>query len=254
MKVSIITVSYNAVKTIEDTIKSVLSQDFNDIEYIVIDGNSSDGTQDVISKYIKNIDHFISEPDKGIYYGMNKGVALATGDVVGILNADDIYTDNNVVSSIVNVFDLKNTDSVYADLEYVDEIDLNLIKRKWKSGEYKKDNFLEGWMPPHPTFFIKRKHYLNYGFFNTSLRSAADYELMLRMLFKNKLTAEYLPKSIIKMRVGGMSNSSISHRIKANKEDRLAWKLNNLTPKWYTLYKKPISKLTQFFSFKFGNK
>ena len=137
-------------------------------------------------------------------------------------------------------------DSLYADLEYVEEKNINKVVRKWYSGEYDPNSFLIGWMPPHPTFFIKRKFYDDFGVFNTSLKSAADYELMLRMLFKHQISCAYLSECIVKMRVGGESNASVSNRIRANLEDRQAWKMNNLQPKWYTLYLKPLLKLNQF--------
>ena len=251
MKVSIITVCFNAVETIEESILSVIGQDYADIEYIIIDGKSNDGTQNVISKYKDQVMRFLSEPDNGIYFGMNKGLELATGEVIGILNADDVYSNNEVITRVVELFKSTRAQSVYADLEYVDANNLNEIVRTWKSGEYNDSSFLEGWMLPHPTFFVKKECYEKYGLFNTSLRTSADYELMLRLLYKCGISTSYLPETIIKMRIGGVSNSSIKNRIKANIEDRKAWKINGLKPKWYTLYRKPLSKVGQFF---FGKK
>lgn len=246
MKVSIITVCFNAEKTIEQTINSVLNQTYQNIEYIIIDGNSKDKTLEIVGKY-DQISKVISEPDNGIYDGMNKGVKHATGDVVGIINADDFYTNNNVIEQVVKTFQQSPTaQALYADLQYVDSDDLSRVTRTWISGEYKRLKFLNGWMPPHPTFFLKRDNYNKYGLFTQNFASAADYELMLRMLFKHNLQCLYLNEIIIKMRVGGVSNSSIKNRIQANLDDRKAWEINGLKPRWYTLYLKPISKLAQF--------
>lgn len=247
MKVSIITISYNSQQTIEQTIQSVISQDYPNIEYIIIDGASTDDTLNIIKRYQNKIQTFVSEKDQGIYFAMNKGLELATGDLIGILNSDDLYVDEKVISDVVKLMQAKQSQSLYADLEYVDRNDLSKVKRYWKSGEYRINSFMKGWMPPHPTYFVLKSVYEKYGFFNTQLRSAADYEMMLRLLHKEKISVSYLPRVIIKMRVGGKSNQSISNRIKANKEDRLAWKLNGLKPGRFTLIRKPLSKLKQFF-------
>ena len=244
MKVSIITVAYNSQSTIEETIQSVLSQDYSAIEYIVIDGGSSDGTVDLIKKYQANIDYFVSEPDQGIYDAMNKGVDAATGELIGILNSDDVYANNKVISDLVN--QVKGHDAVYGDLVYVKANDLNKIKRVWKSGNYKTGSFVKGWMPPHPTFFVKKACYTNLGSYDTRLKSAADYELMLRFILKNNISISYLPKVVVKMRLGGVSNVSFKNRYLANREDKLAWKLNGLRPRFVTFLLKPLRKITQF--------
>ena len=247
MKVSIITVSFNAEETISDTIKSVINQDYENIEYIIIDGASKDKTSSIIKSFGFKVAKFISEPDKGIYDAMNKGLALATGDIIGILNADDIYADTNVISKVVNRFQEDKVEGLYADLVYVKRDDTNKITRYWRSGNYSKGKFLKGWMPPHPTFFVKREIYEKYGNFNLDLRSAADYEIMLRFIHKHEIKITYLPCIITKMRVGGQSNVSLKNRIKANKEDREAWKINGLKPGFFTLIRKPLSKVGQFF-------
>lgn len=244
MKISIITIAFNSEETIEETIQSVIAQDYSNIEYIVIDGGSTDGTMSIVEKYLDKLAVVVSEPDKGIYDAMNKGVSLATGELIGILNSDDIYANNSVVSSIVTK--VADNDSVYADLVYVDRNNTDKVTRYWKSGEYKLGLFRKGWMPPHPTFFLKKKCYDEFGTYNLSLKSAADYELMLRMLHKNKISVVYLPEVITKMRVGGQSNVTLKNRLKANKEDRLAWKINNLKPGLFTLSMKPLRKITQF--------
>lgn len=247
MKVSIITICYNSQETLEDTIKSVLAQDYNDIEYIIIDGASKDNTPKIIEKYKNCISHVTSEPDKGIYDAMNKGVEKANGDLVGILNSDDFYANNSVISNIVAAINKNNSDSIYADLVYVDRMNPKKTIRTWRSGEYKHNLFLKGWMPPHPTFFVKKWVYEKYGKYNTSLKSAADYEFMLRVLHKHGISTSYFPETITKMRTGGESNASLNNRLRANSEDRKAWKLNGLKPNLFTLIRKPLSKIKQFF-------
>lgn len=246
MKVSIITIAFNSAETIEDTIQSVIAQDYNNIEYIIIDGGSNDDTLNIIEKYKDWIHKVISEPDKGIYDAMNKGVNNASGDLIGILNSDDFYAHSDVISKVVSKITEANTDSIYADLVYVDRNNTNEVTRKWISGSYEDGMFLKGWMPPHPTFFLKKICYDKYGTYTLKLKSAADYELMLRMLHKHKISTTYLPQIITKMRVGGESNVSIKNRIRANKEDAEAWRMNGLKPGAFTRFKKPLSKVKQF--------
>lgn len=246
MKISIITVSYNSSETIEATIKSVLSQSYPDIEYIIIDGKSKDSTMEIVNKYRDKIGVIVSERDKGIYDAMNKGVALSTGDVVGILNSDDFYADEHVIRDVVNKFRETECDALYADLVYVNRGQEDQIIRVWSAGEYRPGRFLKGWMPPHPTFFVKKSLYDRLGSYNTTLRSAADYELMLRFIHKNKIKLAYLPRIITKMRSGGQSNVSLRNRLKANMEDRAAWRMNDIKPSWYTLTWKPLSKVFQY--------
>jgi glycosyltransferase involved in cell wall biosynthesis len=246
MKVSIITITYNSAETVEDTIQSVLSQDYPNIEYIIVDGASKDDTMAIVNRYRDKIATIISEPDKGIYDAMNKGVRAATGDVIGILNSDDFYADNKVISDIVKAIQQDNADACYADLVYVDRTTTDKVIRSWKSGEYRHGDFLRGWMPPHPTFFVKRVHYKMHGLYSLQLRSAADYELMLRFIHKHGISLAYLPRVITKMRAGGQSNVTLKNRWKANKEDRLAWKMNGLQPGFLTLIRKPLSKLLQY--------
>lgn len=247
MKVSIVTIAYNSASTIEDTITSVLAQDYDDIEYIVIDGASTDGTLDIIQRFGDRIDIVISEPDKGIYDAMNKGVSAASGELIGILNSDDYYADNAVITDIVKTFSAsQDADAIYADLVYVSRDRPEEIKRYWSAGHYKRERFIKGWMPPHPTFFVRKSCYDRYGLYSLELRSAADYELMLRFLYKHGVACAYLPRVITHMRLGGESNITLRNRIRANKEDRRAWRMNDLQPAWYTLTVKPISKLGQF--------
>jgi glycosyltransferase involved in cell wall biosynthesis len=248
LKISIITITYNSENTVEDTIRSVVEQDFPDIEYIIVDGKSTDRTVDIINRYAARVDKFISEKDKGLYDALNKGIALATGDVVGMLHSDDVYADNNVISRVAQAFAISpEADAAYADLVFVDRNDTSKVLRTWKAGEYEKDAFVKGWMPPHPTFFLKRSAYEKYGGFNLDLKLSADYELMLRMIHKHKLRIKYLPETIVMMRMGGISNTSFFVKLKANMEDKMAWKVNDLKPGFLTTYRKPLKKLLQYF-------
>ncbi|WP_353720586.1 glycosyltransferase family 2 protein [Dyadobacter sp. 676] len=246
MKVSILTVVYNGAATIRHCIDSVLGQDYAEVEYIVVDGNSSDGTQEIVRSYGDKIAHFLSEPDAGIYDAMNKGIQLATGDVIGILNADDFYAYPSVISDVAEVLASGDFDASYGDLEYIDANDATIVRRKWVSGAYKAGAFLNGWMPPHPTFFVRKEVYNAHGNFRLDLGSAADYELMLRFVHREKIRLAYVPKVLVKMRAGGVSNSTLKNRIAANRNDRLAWKINNLEPRFYTLWLKPLRKIIQF--------
>lgn len=246
MKVSIITISYNAAATIEETIQSVVNQKYQNIEYILIDGGSKDDTLSIIEKYKTNIHKMVSESDNGVYDAMNKGIALATGDLIAILNADDAYANSDVIGNVVEAIQNSGADTCYGNLEYVDRLNPLEVKRLWISGTYRKEAFLNGWMPPHPAFFAKRKLYTDLGVFNTLLKTSADYELMLRFLYLHNASAVYLNQILVKMKTGGQSNASTINRLKANAEDRLAWKLNGLKPGKLTLIKKPLRKLSQF--------
>lgn len=247
MKISIITITYNSQHTVEDTIKSVIAQDYPDVEYIIIDGKSKDDTLKITNKYKDKIAKIVTEKDKGLYDALNKGIQLATGDVVGLLHSDDIYSDNKVISKIAEKFKADaGLQAVYADLVFVNRTDLNKVMRTWKSGEYREGAFLKGWMPPHPTFFVKRDCYEKFGYFNIKLKLSADYELMLRFIHKNAIKIAYLPETIVKMRLGGTSNINFFVRLKANLEDKLAWRLNGIKPETLTTLKKPFSKLGQY--------
>ena len=246
MLVSIITATYNSAATLRDCLQSVAKQSYAPIEHIIIDGASKDDSLSIAQSFA-HIAQVHSEKDQGIYDAMNKGIAHATGDIIGILNSDDFYVDELVIQDIVNVFENSNCDVAYADLQYVDRERTDKIIRTWKSGTMQQHSFLYGWMPPHPTVFVRRKVYEQYGAFNLSLKSAADYEFMLRVLYKEKCPVAYLPKTIVKMRDGGQSNQSIKHRIFANREDKKAWALNGLQPYFFTLLLKPARKLIQYF-------
>ncbi|MEY4646719.1 MAG: hypothetical protein RIQ98_555 [Bacteroidota bacterium] len=246
MKVSILTVSFNAVATLQQTIESVLAQDYPNIEYWVIDGDSKDGTKELLASYGNRI-NYISEPDQGIYDAFNKGLALATGDVIGVIGADDFYPSSDVIRSVVEVFEQQGVDSVYGDLQFIDPVSSKVV-RKWKAGEYKRSNWLLGWMPPHPTFYVKRSVYEDLGSFKTHYTCAGDYEFMLRALYKHGISVAYLPKLLMTMRNGGTSTASLKHRWVANLEDRQAWRENGLKPYFITVSLKPLRKIFQLWS------
>ena len=248
VKVSIITVVYNGAEHIRDCIDSVLTQTHPDIEYIIIDGQSTDGTAAIIRSYGTKVAFFVSEPDKGLYDAMNKGIRLATGDVIGLLNADDFYRHDAVIANMVALIERTGSDAVYGDMIYVDRNDTRKLKRYWRSGPYRENAFRWGWMPGHLSFFARRSLYERYGLFRLDLKSAADYELMLRFIHKHKAKLSYMNEVTIVMRAGGISNANLTNRIRANGEDRLAWQLNDVKPYFFTLWLKPLRKLTQYVS------
>ncbi|NII24073.1 glycosyltransferase [Pseudoflavitalea sp. X16] len=245
MKITIITATYNSASTVRDTLESVSQQQYQPVEHIIVDGLSKDGTLDIVRTY-PHVARVVSEKDKGIYDAMNKGLQLATGEVVGILNSDDFYNDRDVLSQVMEAFKDPAVDVVYGDLQYVKQNDIQTVTRYWKSGKYKKRYFYYGWMPPHPTFFVRRNIYEAIGLFNTDLRSAADYEMMLRIMVRHNARAHYIPKVLVKMRAGGVSNASIKNRLRANQEDRKAWAMNELKPFFFTTWLKPVRKVIQF--------
>lgn len=242
--ITIITITLNSSRTIRDTLKSVQDQNYP-VEHIIIDGASSDDTIEIVKSF-PHVKTVVSEPDGGIYDAMNKGIRMASGDIIGFLNSDDFYPDNEILSKVAKIFSLYDMDSCYGDLQYVDKYDTSKIIRYWKSGTFNRKNFFNGWMPPHPTFFVKKQVFENYAPFDVELKRSADYELMLRLLLKHKISTHYIPDILVKMRMGGISNASISNRLKANKEDRLAWIKNGLKPKFYTIWLKPIRKIIQY--------
>ncbi|MBN8563410.1 MAG: glycosyltransferase [Leptolyngbya sp. UWPOB_LEPTO1] len=218
MKVSIITVTYNAAATIRDTIESVLAQDYPNIEHIIIDGASKDNTAEIVQSYGDRIARFVSEPDRGMYDGMNKGIKLATGDAIAILNADDVYLNSHVISTIVNQFEQHQVDSVFADLVYVKHDEPDKIVRYYSSAHFHPDKFAYGWMPAHPTFVVKRWAFDRYGFFKTDYKIAADYELLIRFLAIHQMSYHYIPQVLVKMRTGGASTANLSSNWILNRE------------------------------------
>ena len=246
-RVSIVTVSLNSAETIAETIESVLSQSYPHIEYIVIDGASTDKTMDIVHRYADQIDKRVSEPDKGIYDAMNKGIRLASGDIVGILNADDTYDTEKVIEKVVEKMKQSGADCLWGNLVYVDRKDTRRIVRNWVSSEYKKGCFQKGWHPPHPTFFVKKSLYDRYGLYDLSLPVAADYELMLRFLEKYKVKSCYIPENLIKMKTGGASSKAIARIFKINMDCYRAWKINALKINPLRIILRPLSKIPQYF-------
>jgi len=227
MKISIITVSYNSAKTIETTFKSLLQQTYSNIEYIVIDGGSTDNTLKIAKKYSEIISVLVSEQDNGLYDAMNKGIKLATGDVIGLINSDDLFCDPDALTKVVKVFKKnRNLESVYADLFYVSQHDTNKIVRRWVTGNQRK--FKYGWHPAHPTFYIKKSVYDRYGLFDLSFNLASDFEIMLRFLDKEKISTTYLKEPLVKMRLGGETNKNFKNIYRQNIECVKAFKKNDL--------------------------
>lgn len=243
--VSVITVVLNGASTVRECIESICNQSFTP-EYIVIDGGSTDNTTEIVRAFGDSITKFVSEPDDGIYDAMNKGIRSATCEVVGILNADDLYADGDVLSDVAKAFEDPSVDSCYGDLVYVDPSDTGRTVRSWQAGPYRKDLFYVGWMPPHPTFFVRRSVYEKFGLFNRSMGSAADYELMLRFLLRHGISTVYLPRVLVRMRAGGTSNLSLRNRLRAHRMDRKAWKVNGLAPLPWTILLKPVRKIPQY--------
>lgn len=246
MKVTLITVTLNSERHLEDSILSVIAQDHPDIEHIVIDGQSTDGTKAIIEKYSSHITKWVSEKDNSMYDAINKGMSMATGDIIGTLNSDDMLATPDVISSIVALFIKESVDVVYGDLLYVDQQNPDKVIRKWTGGKFNINKFRFGWMPAHPTFYFSRSLLDKCGYYETHFFSAADYEFMTRYLFYFKSTAVYIPKLIVKMRMGGLSNSSIYRRLRANRRDYLAMKKNKVPFPFVVAFLKPVIKLHQF--------
>ncbi|WDE98221.1 glycosyltransferase family 2 protein [Lentisphaera profundi] len=251
MKISIITICYNNAKELKSAIDSVLGQSYEDIEYIIVDGGSCDGTQELVESYGNRIAKYTSEPDKGIYDALNKGINLATGDFIGFMHSDDIYAHADVIKDVVEALKKNNSQAIYSDLQYVDKNDTSLIKRFWTSGEYQKAKLKKGWMPPHPTLFLHKDIYqlakLPSGeYFDTSMKIAADYDFMVRILNKYDISPIYLPQVTVKMRVGGASNRNLKALINKSKEDMRVMRRNGLNP-WTTLFFKNFKIFKQIF-------
>lgn len=245
MKISIITVCKDAATTIRDTLESVANQSWPDIEHIIIDGLSNDNTLEIAGSY-PHISAVVSERDAGLYDAMNKGIERATGEIVGILNADDFYSGRDVIEKVAGIFKAVNCDALYGNLVYVDRNEINKVKRTWRSGDYQLHNLYNGWSLPHPTFFVKRSLYVQYGLYDTRFMISADYELTLRFLLKYQVSVKYLDETLVVMRTGGTSNRNLKSRFQANREDRQAWVVNGLKPHLFTLILKPLTKLKQF--------
>jgi len=248
MKVTIITVCYNSEVYIENCIKSVLGQTYKNIEFIIVDGLSTDGTLKKIKKYSENISRILSEPDQGIYDAMNKGIKISKGEIIGFLHSDDLYANQNIISKVVEIFkDDASIDACYADLIYVSRSDITKVIRYWKSNKFEKGSFSKGWSPPHPTFFVRSSVYKRFGTFNLKYPVISDIELMMRFLELYKIKSKYINEIWVKMRLGGISNKNIKNIIKQNRDVLYALDENGLDNNIYTFcINKIISRLKQF--------
>lgn len=247
MKISIITVCYNSAATIAQTIESVAAQHYSNVEHVIVDGGSTDATKEIVEAHA-SVARFISEPDRGIYDAMNKGLALATGDVVGFLNADDYYADDSVLAQVAETFADSAIDACYADLVYVRGDDPETVVRCWRSQDYRSGLCERGWMPAHPTFFVRRGIYEQYGGFDLAFPRQADFELTMRLLAVQGIRTRYIPKIWVKMRMGGVSNNSILGVIKGNLEAYRACRKNGFRVwmPWF-IVRKVLSRVPQFF-------
>ena len=249
IKISIITVCKNSVNTIRDTIDSVLFQQYPALEYIIIDGASTDGTLDYILKYGSKIDHVISESDDGIYEGMNKGISLANGDLIGFLNSDDCYSNNNVLNQVARVFEEESIMACYAQLCYVDFKNTDRVVRYWESSSFRPFDFKKGWCPPHPTFFVRKRVYEQYGYFNLDYRIAADVELMIRFMETYRIPIKFIPEIWVKMKTGGTTNKNLRNIWKQNREIWNALNQHKLYPSLIEFtVGKLISRTSQYLS------
>ena len=250
MKISIITATYNSGKTLEVCMDSVLHQTYKDIEYILIDGKSKDDTLEVIKSKAEQHANvvYVSEPDKGIYDALNKGIAKATGDVIGFVHSDDFLADPTIISKIAEAFDSEALDGIYGNLHYVQCDDIDKIVRNWVSQPFTPRLLNRGWMPAHPTLFLKKDVYIKYGQFNLDYKIAADYDFILRVFKQEHHNFKYLPFTITKMRVGGASNRSLKNLIQKTKEDFKAANTNNIRFPIKVILQKNLSKIPQWFS------
>lgn len=245
MKISIITVVYNRKATIAQTLKSIQSQSYQKIEHIIQDGGSTDGSVDVIREH-SNVNTFLqSAPDRGIYDAINTGIARATGDVIGLLHSDDFLATEEIISKIANILTDPSFDGVYGDLQYVAEKDCTKVVRHWKAGHFSKNLLRDGWMPPHPTVYLRKEVFDRLGAYDTNYSISADYDAMLRYLGTGNVRLAYLPEVLVKMRVGGVSNQSVGQIIRKSFEDYAALKSNKVGG-FRALVAKNISKISQF--------
>lgn len=248
MKISIITATYNSAKTLDICMNSVLNQTYQDIEYVIIDGNSNDGTVDLIKEKAKTHENIVwsSETDNGIYDALNKGIKKASGDVVGFVHSDDFLANETIISKIAHVFEYEKVDGVYGNLHYVKFDNVQNVVRNWISKPFKRTLLNRGWMPAHPTLFLKREIYRHNGSFNLDYRIAADYDFILRIFKSRDYNFYHLPETITKMRVGGASNRNLKNLILKTKEDYRAAKTNNIRLPLITIGLKNISKIPQW--------
>ena len=247
MRISVITATYNAARTVAACLGSVARQTHPDVEHWVLDGASRDGTQAIVEAAHARLAGFISEPDNGIYDALNKGIARATGEVVGFLHADDFYAGDSTLASIAAAFDDPRVDAVYGDLTYVDAVDASRVIRYWKAGPVSRERLKRGWMPPHPTFYVRRSVYQRLGSFDTRYRISADYDCIVRFLFGGGVRAAYIPQVLVSMRVGGISNRSLRTIALKSREDLRIMREHGLGG-MSTLLAKNLGKVAQFWA------
>ena len=244
MKLSIITVVFNGAKTIKHTIESVINQTYENVEYIIIDAKSTDNTMDIINSYRDRIDVVICETDHGLYDAINKGIQLSAGDVIGLLHSDDFYTDNDVLQRVVSKFEESKADTVFADLLYIKDDNLDLVLRYFSAKNFTPQKLAYGIMPPHPTFFVKKSVYEQYGSYRKDLKIASDYEMFVRLLYTNKVSYAYIHFPLVKMRVGGLSGGGLKNKLLINREVVKALKDNGINSSHLLILKKyPIKIL-----------
>lgn len=246
MLISVITSTYNSEVFLADALNSFGSQEYGAKELVLVDGGSADGTLSIVN-HSKFVSKLVSEKDRGIYDALNKGVELASGEVVGILHSDDLFYNEQVLGDVAKAFQANpKLEAIYGDLLYVERDDVNRVVRNWKSGAYDITKLAYGWMPPHPALFIKKECFRKYGLYDLQYRSAADYDLILRFLYKYKIETAYLPQVLVKMRVGGISNKTFKNRLRANAEDRAAMKTNGVAFPVLVSALKPLRKIGQY--------
>lgn len=243
VKVSIITPAFNSALTIRDTISSVLAQTYPNIEYIVVDGLSTDQTLLILNEYKERISLIISEPDKGLYDAMNKGIQASTGDIIGILNSDDFFTSNKVIETIVRHFEKEDIDAIYGDVHFVDPSDLRKCVRYYSSAIFRPFLFRFGFMPAHPSFYVKRQCYEKFGVYALDYRIAADFDLLLRFLYMHKITSRYIKHDIVTMRTGGISTRNIRSRVWLNKEIIKICRTHGIRTHWILVSLKYLYKI-----------
>lgn len=245
MKISIITAVYNRASTIESSVASVQGQSYGAIEHVIQDGGSTDGTLDLIERLTHSATCLVSERDDGLYDAINRGISRSTGDIIGLMHSDDFYAHPQVLAKVARAFEDPRVDGVYGDLDYVSASDTKKVVRHWRSGVYQPDLLSRGWMPPHPTLYLRREVFLQWGLYDTSFQIAADYDAMLRYLWRGRIHLAYVPEVLVKMRVGGVSNRSLGRILQKSREDYHAIRRNEVGGLG-TLLRKNASKLKQF--------
>ena len=246
-RVSIITVTSNSVATVRDTIESVLAQNYPGIEHIVIDGHSTDGTVEIVRSYGNRIARFISEPDRGIYDAMNKGLRLASGNIIGILNSDDVYTDRNIITRVVEEFQEKQVDLVFGDVVFVRPTNLAKVVRYYSSADCGPERFAWGWMPAHPSCFLRREVYEKFGYFKPDYKIAADFEILTRFMVKHGVSYSYIPQVLVRMRTGGASRANLKVKWILNRENARACRENGIPTSMPKLLLRYFRKVLQLF-------